>query len=41
MHLINRAFRKFVLKITQDPDYYNIKHYNKLRRKFMRDEERG
>ena len=40
MHFLSHAVRVFVSKLTQNPDYYNIKHYSKLRRKLMRDEEK-
>lgn len=40
MHALSHALKMFVSKLLQNPDYYNIKHYSKLRRKFMRDEEK-
>jgi len=39
VHFIGHALKTFVLKLTQNPDYYyNSKNYNKLKNKYRHEE---
>lgn len=38
VHFISHALKNLVIKLTQNPEYYTIKHYSKIKRKHRHDQ---